>query len=296
MTKLKIKHILTLNFILFFINVFSQNSIEIQQNFKREIDIIYDFHPPKLSKEEHSVVIKELDTLFSKVDKDTNLYLPLIREELKTKGHLPYFYYDCSHLLMLHSKSKSDLQICADAFLKCDITEVGPKEFVQLTTFLAKKGINTTQVGMKILEDSNFMFFIPEHSFKYSQSYCLLYCLHNLKPELYTDSLINYFKSTKNEDNQRAIITVLWFSYSCKGDDFLKSLNSETVLNEGVLEYAKEILTYNNMDQYHEYAYEKSTPRKLKKYKKEALSHFSDEAIWDLDFITKAQRRKGKCN
>ena len=296
MTKLKLNLILTFNFLLLYINVNCQNYLEIQQNFKKEIDIIYDFTPTKLSKEEHSVVIQELDTLFLKVEKDTNLYLPLIREELKKQGHLPYFYYDCSHLLLLHSKSKSDLQICADAFLKCDITEVGPKQFVQLTTSLAKQGINTTQVGMKILDASSFEFLADKDFFTYNKSYCLLYCLHHLNPQLYTDSLINYFYVTKDEDAQRAIITVLWFSYSCKGDDFLKSLNKKTTINKDILEYSKNILTYDNMDELLESVYKKLKGDDLLNFKNNALSYFNEYAITELDFVTKAQRRKGKCN
>lgn len=292
----KVIYILTFYIFLLWNNIYCQNNLEIHQNFKKEIDLIYNFRPSKLSKEEHKIVLKKLDTLFLKVEKDTNLYLPFIREELKTIGHFPYFYFDCSHLLMLHSKSKSDLQICADAFLKCDIKEVEPKEFVQLTTFLAKQDINTTQIGIKILEDSNFMFFLPQHSFKYSQSYCLLYCLHHLNPELYTDTLINYFKKTKNEGDQRAIITVLWFSYSCKGDEFLKSLNKKTTLNKDVLKYSKKILKYDCLDELYESVYKSLKEGDLIELKKEALSHFSDEAIWELDFVTKAQRRKGKCN
>ena len=276
--------------------IFSQNMLDKQQEFHTLIDQIYDFRPKKLSKEEHQVVIKELDSLFSKVEKDTTTYLPLLRNELKTNGHLPYFYFDCGHLLIIHSNSKSDLQLCADAFLKCDITEVGPQSYVQLTALLAKQKINTTEVAMKMLEDTNFTFYLPNHFFRFSKSYCLLYGLHHLNPALYTDSLIAYFKNTKDEGNQRAIITVLWFSYSCKGDDFLKSLTKKTTLNKSVFKYAKKIMTYDKLDDFYEKAYDNLQEGDLEKFKLEALSHFSDEAIWELDFVTKAQRRKGKCN
>ena len=167
-----------------------------------------------------------------------------------------------------------------------------------MTTFLASEGVNTTKAALKILEISNFSFFIPQHSFNFSQSYCLLYCLFNLDPQLYTDSLIKTFQTTKEEDIQRAIITVLWFSYSCGGDNFLKSLSKKNTLNKDVSKYAKRILTYDNLDEFYEYAYKQSSAEDILNLKKEALSHFTDEAIWELDFVTKAQRRKGKgkCN
>jgi hypothetical protein len=275
---------------------FCQDSLEIQNNFKKQIDNIYNFHVQKLSKEEHLEVTKNLDTLFKKIESDTTLYLPLLREELKTDGHFPYFYYDCSHLLMLKSEKKSDLQICANAFIKCDIKEVGRKEYVQLNTFLAKNGIDVTKSAIKILDDSSFEFLADKHFFTYTKSYCLLYCLHNLNPQLYTETLISYFNKTKDEDAQRAIITVLWFSYSCKGDEFLKSLNKKTTLNKHVLEYSKNILTYDNMNDMFEMVYEKIQGDDLLDFKNHALSNFTDEAINELDFVTKAQRRKGKCN
>src|SRR6185436_4749008 len=87
------------------INAFGQDS------FKKEIDDIYNFHPHKLNQSEQEKLFPTLDTFFEKIKSDTTKYLPLLRQELKSKDHLPYFYYDCSHLLMILTKNRSDKEI-----------------------------------------------------------------------------------------------------------------------------------------------------------------------------------------
>lgn len=267
-----------------------------QDDFKKEIDHIYNFHPNKLTKAEKQEKLPPLDKFFELIKSDTTKYLPLLRRELKADDHFPYFYYDCSHLLMILSKSRSDKEISADAFSKCNIRDLDPKTYVVLLKSLATDDINITKAALNILEDSTFHFYLIEHGgFDFIQAYCLTYCLLPLDPNLYVDSLTLYFQQTKNVTSQKSIITTLWFSYSCLGDKFLKSLNEGNTLKKDVYEYAHRLLANDKLNRDYKKLLKNIKPDELEEIKKSALKRFSDEAIYDLDFVTKARRQKFNC-
>lgn len=267
-----------------------------QDNFKKEIDNIYNFHPHELSQAEQQEKFPALDKFFEMIKSDTTKYLPLLRQELKLNDHFPYFYYDCSHLLMIMSKSHSDKELSAEAFSKCNIRDLDPKIYVILLKSLATDNINITKAAVKILEDSTFHFYLIEHgAFDFMKGYCLMYCLLPLDPNLYVDTLTKYFQQTKDITAQKAIITTLWFSYSCSGDKFLQSLNESNTLKKEVYEYALQLLADNKLDKEYKKMLKRVKPEELEEMKKSALNRFSDEAIYDLDFVTKARRQKLNC-
>lgn len=265
------------------------------QDFKAEVDVAYDFHPHQLSKKEQALKLPALDSLFDKVSSDTTTYLPQLRKRLLSNDHLPYFYFDGAHLLMMLSKRRSDLDIAAEAFSKSNIQDLDPKVYVSLLGFLARNNVNVTIAAVKILEDSTFSFFIPQHAMYFNQGYSLIYCLLPLDPEYYTDTLMTIFQQTQDIQVQKSIITTLWFSYSCKGDTFLQSLNETNTLSKEVAFYAKRLLANDELDKHYKKILKKVSADELEEIKQSALVRFSDEAIYDLDFVTKARRKKFVC-
>jgi hypothetical protein len=271
------------------INLFGQNS------FKAEIDSIYNFQPHKLSRAEQGRIFPVLDKFFEKIKSDTGRYLPLLRHELRSKDHLPYFYYDCSHLLMTISKRRTDRQLCAESFVKCNLKDLDPRVYIILLKSLADQGINITKAALKIVDEPHFSFFVPEHAMNFMQGYCLMYCLLSLEPDMYFDELKEAFRLAKHVDIQKSIVTTFWFAYSCKGDVFLNSLNETNTLSKEVSEYAGKLLSSRNLDKSYKKKLPTITEKELKVMETEALKHFSDEAIYDLDFVTKARRKKFEC-
>ncbi len=265
------------------------------QDFKAEVDAAYDFHPHKLSKKEQALKLPALDSLFEKVIADTATYLPQLRERLLSNDHLPYFYFDGAHLLMIISKRQADLKIAAEAFSKSNIKDLDPKVYVSLLSQLAQNNVNVTDAAVKILEDSTFSFFIPQHAMYFNQGYSLTYCLLPLNPNAYVDTLITIFQQTQDIQVQKSIITTLWFSYSCKGDTFLLSLNETNSLAKEVAFYAKRLLANDELDRNYKRKLKKMNANELEEMKQSALMRFSDEAIYDLDFVTKAKRKKSVC-
>jgi hypothetical protein len=229
------------------------------------------------------------------------------------------------------SKSQSDKELSAEAFSKCSTKGLDPKSYVVLLKSLANDNINITKAALNILDDPKFQFYIIEHgAFNFKQSYCLTYCLLPLDPIMYVDSLIEYFNRTDDITAQKSIITTLWFSFSCNGDKFLKTLKESNNVKKEVSDYAQQLLLNNKLDNYFQEMLNsitelkketqnndkvltdekvskdkldnnikelmnKITEEEIENLKKSALKRFSDEAIHDLDFVTKVRRQKFNC-
>ncbi|MBL1279086.1 MAG: hypothetical protein COA33_002365 [Fluviicola sp.] len=282
------KQVLILLFLSVTINSFSQN-------FKAKVDSIYDFHPHKMSDEEQRKIFKKLDVFFEMVIADTGKYLPLLRQELNTEDHTSYFYYDAAHLLIINSESSSDLNLAVKSFVKSDIRDLSPKNYVNLLMGLAKKGINITDAAVKILSDSTFSFFIPQHAMTFNQGYCLLFCLSPLPVDYYTDTLISIFRETNSIVTQKSIITTLWFSYSCKGDEFLNSLTPSNTLDKKVSKYAKDLLGRILSKEYEDIMEDLDSEELNKMFDSGDLLRFSDESIHYLNLMVKLKRKKLNC-
>ncbi len=286
------KFIFTTLFIFITFGSYAQKSEE----FNKYISDTYNFKPHKLTQKQIDSIIPTLDKFFEKVKSDTSTYLPLLREELKSTEHFPYYYYDCAHLLILTSKLKSDNEMAVDAFAKSYIGDLNSRVYLSIIISLAKDGINVTKAAAKILEDSTFHFYLYDHgAFDFTQGLCLTYSLLHLDPNLYVDTLINRFKAATYTKAQYSIITTLWFAYSCRGDSFLRTLDKSNTLESNISDYAKRILKYNHLDIFYTAMYWASKPKNWIEIKSDALNRYSDEAVSELDFVTVASRRKLKC-
>lgn len=62
------------------------------QSTSLDVDKTYDFSPQKLSKQEQDGKVKGMDDFWNKVKLDTTVYLPLLRKELATNGHVPFLF------------------------------------------------------------------------------------------------------------------------------------------------------------------------------------------------------------
>ena len=270
------------------------STVTFGQTLTKEIDGIYDFKPSKLSDKEQETKMPSLDKFWDKVKKDTTKYLPMLRTELKSNNHNPYFYYDGSVLLLSLIKNKLDKRLAIDAIAKCDISDISQRIYVTTLNRLANEGLDVTKPSIKILEAEKYSFFIPEHSMSFNQGYCLAYMLlpqQNLK---YIDTLITIFKDLK-VNSQKAVITTLWFAYSCKGDDFLKSMFEDKTLKKEVSTYAKKIMGFTKIGEMERNYLKTLNKNELNNMRESSLQRFSDEAIGELDLTTRLMREKNNC-
>ena len=265
------------------------------QSLTDDIDKIYNFKPSKLTDKEQEIKMPSLDKFWDKVKSDTTKYLPSLRAELKTNAHNPYFYYDGSGLLLSLTNSKADKELAIEAISKCDLDDISQKIYVQTLNNLANEGFDVTMAAVKILSDENYSFFIPQHAMSFNQGYCLTYMLLPQPNSNYVDTLINMFKTVKLT-SQKSIITTLWFAYTCKGDNFLKSIMADNTIQKEVREYAKEIMGYTKLSKKQQEYLKVIDKEELDNLRKDALKRFSDEAVEELDMTTRVQRKNNNCH
>jgi len=259
-----------------------------------EIDSIYNFQPGKLSDKEKETKLPALDRFWDKVKRDTSTYLPLLRFELRTAGHNPFFYYDGSGLLLSLSETKADKELAVSAIAKCNLDDISQKMYVTALNKLAQDGVDVTMAAVRILSDDKFSFFLPQHSMTFNQGYCLTYMLLPQQSTNYIDTLISMFP-TVSTTSKKSIITTLWFACSCKGDNFLKSIGANQTVEKEVKEYAKKIMGYTKLRKDQQEYIKMAGKENLAGIRKTSLQQFSDEAIDELDMTTRVWRSEGNC-
>ncbi len=265
------------------------------QDFKKLVDSTYDFIPHKMSKEEQQKIFPKLDNFFNLVIEDTSKYLPLLRFELNEKGHKPYFYYDGAHLLMMLNKDKTyDDNLIIKSFKKSDLNDLNPKVFTSLLTNLSLRGANTTDLAIEVLKDTNFSFYVPEHSLLFNQGYCISYILLPLDPILYTSKLIDIF-SYLPDVSKKAVITTLWFSFSCKGDKFLNTIKENRTFSKEIIDYTSTLLSMKKVDENTQNIMSKLYGNSLDRIWIDSFDSFSDEAISNIDYVTRMRRQTESC-
>ncbi len=272
------------------------SSVVFGQHLKNRIDSIYTFRPHLLSKEETAQKSGILDRFWNLVKSDTTTYLKELRTELRAEGHNPFFYYDGGALLMANSKSGSDMRLAAAILPRCDVKDLNPQDYVSTLNHMAAEKIDITGSAMKILDDTSFYFFVPQHAFTFDQGYCLMYCLLPLEPGVYMDRLITAFHQTKSKQAQISIITTVWHANSCIGDAFLESITAKNSLSKDVADYAGRMLGNASISKESKDYAKSAKQEDLVELKKAALRRFSDEAIDELSLATIIWRRKYACH
>jgi hypothetical protein len=264
------------------------------QSLHDDIQTVYNFSPGKLSRDEQDKRIPLMDDFWNKVKSDTSKYLDELRAELTADGNPKFFYLEGGQLLLTLSKSKPDKQIVLEAIPKSDLNDVDRRVYVATLSYLAKAKLNTTEMALKILDDKDFRVFLPAHAFYFNQAYCLTYALLPTRTEYYLDPLIERFKREEDADTQKSIVTLLWFANTCSGNDFLNGLKADKAVDKEVADYAGDLLRRKiKKDDYYSELHNLSFDD-LIEAQIASTNRMSDEAIYELDYITKLLR-KSKC-
>jgi hypothetical protein len=258
------------------------------------VDNVYNFAPHKLTKAEQEKKIPTLDVLWNKVKSDTSKNLPLLRNELNKPNHNPYFYYDGAVLLYSLSDTKNDKTMAANAIANCDLSDIPPEAYVGILNEFSKDGIDVTKAAIKILNDTAFTFFLPQHAMYFNQGECLAYMLLPEKKEFYVDTLIFLFKSV-NSNSQKSILYTLWFTYSCKGDSLIKASVNDKTISKDVSNYAKDMMKSPELPNEIKEQIKSLDKSKIDELRKKSLTRFSDEALDELMLSTLALRKNENC-
>lgn len=261
------------------------------QTLHDDIIQVYDFSPGKLTREEQDKKIPLMDDFWKKVKSDTLKYLNELRAELQNDGNPKFFYFEGGQLLLSISNKLKDKEIVLNAILKSDLNDIDRRTFVGTLNYLAKSNLNTTEAALKILDDKEYKFFLPEHSFYFNQGYCLAYSLLPTKTDFYVNKVIKRFKEEKDINAKKSIVTLLWFSNSCNGNEFLKGLVTDKTIEKEVTDYTNDLLTRKLKKEKYYKELDNMSFDDLIKAQVASTNRMSDEAIYELDYITKLVRK-----
>lgn len=266
-------------------------SICFSQSLHDDIKYVYDFSPGKLTREEQNKRIPLMDDFWKKVKTDTTKYLPELRRELQIDGNPKFFYFEGGQLLLSLSKSVQDKQMVLNGILKSNLNDIDRRTLVTTLNYLAKSKLNTTEAALKILDDTEFQFFLPQHSFYFNQGYSLTYSLLPTNPNYYLAPLINRFNEEKDVKTNKSIITFLWFANTCDGNEFLKKLTTDKTLDKEIVDYTNDPLTRKWKKNKYYKELDNISFDDLIKAQTASTNRMSDEAIYELDYITKLLRK-----
>jgi hypothetical protein len=269
------------------------SSLAFSQTLHNEIQTVYNFSPGKLSQEEQNKRIPLMDAFWKKVKSDTTAWLNELRAELKKEGNPPFFYFEGGQLLLSLSENVNDKQIVLDAISRSDINDIDRRTYVTTLNHLAQEKLNTTTAALKILDDKDFKIFLPAHAFTFIQGYCFTYALLPTDPSFYLKPVMERFTIEKNIVAQKSIVTFLWFANTCTGNNFLKAVSIDASVNQDVREYVIDLLGRKLKKNKEFKSMDDMSVGELVEAQGIIISMMSDEAIYELDYVTKVLRSKG---
>ena len=258
------------------------------------VDNVYNFSPHKLTKADQQKKIPSLDVFLNEIKSDTSKYLPLLRNELNSPNHNPYFYYDGAVILCSISNTENDKMIAANSLAKCDLSDIPSEAYVRILNEFSNDGINVTRAAVKILNDTAFTFFLPQHAMYFNQGDCLAYMLLPGKQDFYIDTLISSFKFV-NPNAQKSILFTSWLSYTCKGDSLIRASMTDKTLNKDVSDYSKEMMKSPELTNEIKEYINSLNKSQIDDLRKKSLKRFSDEALGELMLSTLALRKNENC-
>lgn len=261
------------------------------QSLHKDIQNIYNFEPHKLSREEQSVKVKLMDQFWGKIKADTTTYLRELRAELINTEHPLFFYYDGGHLLLSLTESRSDQQIALIAMSRSDLKDIDESDYVRTMNFFACNNFNTTEAGLKVIAADKFNAYIPQHALALDKGLALRFILLPIDSELYIDKVINKLAEISDTATIKYVLNFLAYTSTCKGDATILKYSNDKSQTINVQKYAASLSKLNNRSR----RQNQSKYDSLIKERKHILSRVSDEALYELNGITKKLKKQYSC-
>lgn len=277
---------------LFSIFIFFISASAYGQSLHDDIQNTYNFEPHKLSRQEQEPKAKLMDDFWKKVTDNKDKYLDELRKELKNANNPTFFLYDGGHLLLSLTKSKDDYQIALDAMTKGNLRDIDKADYVRTMNFFAVKGLNTTEAALKIISEENFVAYIPQHAMSLDIGLSLRFMLLPINSDLYVKSIIEKMKSVKDPTTKIYLLNFLLYTCTCEGDEVIQEYSEDKNQEASVREKATQLVKKNKVKR----SDNRSKYEDLVKKRREILSRISDEALDELNDVSRKLKELYKCN
>jgi hypothetical protein len=233
-----------------------------------------------------------MDDFWKKVTENKDKYLDELRKELKDANNPTFFLYDGGHLLLSLTKSKDDYQIALDAMTKGNLQDIDRADYVRTINFFAVNGLNTTEAALKIIPEENFVAYIPQHAMSLDLGLSLRFMLLPINSDLYIRSVIEKMKTIKNPMTTIFLLNFLLYTCTCEGDRVIQEYSEDKNQDESVREKATQLVKKNKVKR----TDNPSRYGDLVKKRREILSRVSDEALDELNDVSRDLKALYKCN
>ncbi|HJX84082.1 MAG TPA: hypothetical protein VJ723_07055 [Candidatus Angelobacter sp.] len=251
-----------------------------------EIQKLYGFHPASLTHEQRKVKSDEMDRFWAKAEADKGKYIPELRQELTDLGNPPFFLFDGSMLLLKMSDTSTDRKIAVNAIAHCDLDDVQSSEYFKWVQRLAAQGENTTTAALRILEDSKFQVFVPQHSLTLGQNYALIYMLLPVDQELWLPTAIDRLKIEKDPTAQRSLLLLLWYAQDVRSDKAIHVFSLDMAKPAQPRDDARKLEERTSKILATVHSKDGASEAELRKQRQALMRGVSDEALYELDDLT----------
>jgi hypothetical protein len=251
------------------------------------ITATYDFRPRDLDQSSMNAKSAALDAFWERVKTAGAPTLDELRKELQRPDVPSFFSYDGSKLLLSLSDTPADEKIAAAAIARADIADLQMDDYFFTVHALAIQGQDTTAAAFNILRAANFQVIVPQHALTLNPLSCLMYTLLPLPETVYVPALVQRLDAEKDAATQILLLNVLVYAVDNDADHAIRKFAKDPAkpaeartIAQGMVKVivgAKPRASTKKVEQ-------------LRRERRESLSIISDEAIDEIQRLTKEMR------
>jgi hypothetical protein len=219
----------------------AEEPVPARERFLKELTSVYDYLPYDVAPEVRKAKVAEMDRFWAFVASDLDVYLPLLRDELRNEKQNQYFFFDGSGLLVEHAKDDADWQLAADATARCRRKDVGDKGFFHFLHHLAAHGADVTAATMQMLDEPQFSVVVPQHAMTLRQADCLRLCVLQMDEERWVGPLVKRLAGEKQPAAARSLLRCLADAATPAGDAAIRSAATDAALDAAAREAAAKL-------------------------------------------------------
>lgn len=262
------------------------------QQLHKDVQEIYNFEPHKISSKEKEEKSKRMDLFWEKVTKNKKESLEELKIELRDSTNSSFFLYDGGNLLLSLTESKEDNQIALDAMSRVNLKDINLADYVRSMNYFALKGFNTTNAALKIISLDTFVAYIPQHAMELGKGLALRFMLLPINSSLYIQKTIDALATAKDTDSKKHLLNFLLYTNTCEGDSIILKYASDKNQSQDVTNYAASLAKMNNVKRQSD----PSAYSTLVLERRQILSRISDEALDELNDLTRKMKEKYECH
>jgi hypothetical protein len=258
---------------------------------------VYNFTPHLLSQRQIDQESKTLDEFWSRAKAQPDLYLPVLREELRNYKGSPFFLYDGSMLLLTLSDTDYDRRLAVWAIAQCDLRDVQAADYLRQVHKLAVRGEDVTAAAFNILNQPAFQAAIPQHAMVLAQDYSLVTMLLPMDVDKWVGEAIKQLQVETNTTSLRSLLLVLWYAQTDTADQAIQTFAASAAKPTASRAVARELMARDQIvNRIPAAEIPADTEAALRTKRREAMKAVSDEALHEVERLTALilSKRKGR--